>query len=200
MKLQDFRLPVGRGENQGRPMHDHDPLGKSKSAYKREALELQELGQTLLRCSTRELAKLDLPPDLLEALDQAKRISSREALRRQMQFIGTIMRRIDEDVLAAARHLVHAREVESQATAQEFQKTESLRERLIEDDPGTMEEILALCPDADREFLDSLTREARRELAKGRPPKAYRKLFRYLRSCLTPEPDRGSSSPTRSED
>jgi ribosome-associated protein len=175
-------------------MADYEPQEISRTAAKKEALELQELGAGLLLHSTRALKKLDLPLELLDALDQARRIKSREGLRRQMQFIGTLMRTLDEESLAAVRYLLQTREADRRATAKGFQMTETLRDRLIEGAPGILEEAAALCPKADPETLRSLANEARRERGNGKPPRASRQLFRYLRSCLTTEQMKGDSS------
>jgi ribosome-associated protein len=178
-------------------MADFENQGTSRTAAKKRALALQELGAALLRCSPRDLQRLDLPKDLLEAIDQARRIRSREALRRQMQFIGSLMRRIDEESLASVQDTLRVREEDRHAVAQRCRTIELLRDRLIEGDPDAIQDALDLCPEADPELIRPLAAEAKREQALGKPPKAQRRLFRYLRDCLAGESRVDNHSGTR---
>jgi ribosome-associated protein len=176
-------------------MPEYDQTQESKTAAKKKALELQEIGIALLCCSPGDLGGLGLPDDLVEALDQARRISSHEGRRRQMQFIGSLMRRLDAETLAAVRDMLRERETGRRESALVFAQIESHRDRLVNNDPGALEDVLALCPGADPEIIRSLADQARRERERGGPPKAYRQLFRHIRGCLAGDPAAGSREP-----
>jgi ribosome-associated protein len=158
------------------PWLDDEP--PSKSARKREMLALQELGEALVNLSDGELATIPLEPELAEAIQTARRIKSHEGLRRQMQYIGKVMRRIDTEPIATAyTDLQHGR----QERNQQFHKLEQLRDVLIERGVDAMSEVLEQFPDADRQHLRQLIVAAAKEKAANQPPAAARKLFRYLR-------------------
>jgi ribosome-associated protein len=150
----------------------------SRTKKKKEALALQETGERLVRLSAEQLKEMDLPPDLYQAVTFAKTLKSRGALKRQMQFIGTIMRTIDPGpVMEALRNL----EAGDYNKAAEFRETERWRDELIGGNRELLEEIVDGYPGADRQQLSQLVRQAVKEKEQNRPPKASRALFRYLR-------------------
>lgn len=168
-------------------MHDtehNEPAPVSKTRRKREMEAMQKLGEALLGFDTDALAKLDLPDQLLEALHTANRIKSHGARRRQLQYIGKLMRQIDTEPIEAA---VHAREHQHTTNTQEFHRLEELREALITGGDSALASVMEQFPLADRQRLRKLTRQARKEHADKQPPKASRTLFRYLRE-LQEEP------------
>lgn len=158
---------------------DFDPDEKpSKSARKREMLALQELGEALVRLSDGDLAAIPLGEDLADAIATARRIKSHEGLRRQLQFIGKLMRRTDTEAIAAAyADLQRGR----QEYNREFHELEHLRDTLLQRGVDAMSEVLERFPDADRQHLRQLITAAEKEQAAQKPPAAARKLFRYLR-------------------
>lgn len=150
----------------------------SKSALKREMQALQELGEALVGLSEGELATIPLENDLAEAIHTARRIKSHEGLRRQMQYIGKLMRRTETEAIAAAyEDLQNGR----QQRNQQFHELEHWRDTLIEQGVGAMAEVLERYPNADRQHLRQLITAAGKERAAEQPPAAARKLFRYLR-------------------
>jgi ribosome-associated protein len=158
------------------PWLDDEP--PSKSARKREMLALQELGKSLVNLSDGELATIPLEPELAEAIQTARRIKSHEGLRRQMQYIGKVMRRIDTEPIAAAyADLQHG----NQERNQHFHQLEQLRDALVERGVDAMGDVLERFPDADRQHLRQLILAAAKEKVANQPPAAARKLFRYLR-------------------
>ena len=153
----------------------NDDRPPSKSQKKREMNALQDLGSRLLEFSAEALERIDMPEDLKRAVREAKAMKSHEARRRQMQFIGALIRR--------------ALELKDQGQLQDaraFQRLEIWRDGLLAGNADTAKDILAACPDADMKRLERLTTEARREKEKNLPPKAFRALFRALRD-LAPE-------------
>ncbi|MFZ7113536.1 MAG: ribosome biogenesis factor YjgA [Desulfatiglandales bacterium] len=154
---------------------------KSRSQLKREMLALQKMGERLVGLSPVLLEKMDLPAAVKDAVVQAQGMKRHGARRRQLQFIGALMRKIDpEPIQDALDRLDRGRQKEAWA----FKETEVWRDRLVGGDDGLMEEIVHRFGDADRHHLRRLVLSARQEKEKGRPPKASRALFRYLRSLF----------------
>jgi ribosome-associated protein len=157
----------------------------SKSQRKREMHDLKQLGLKLLDFSNDALRQLELPETLLEALLTAKKIHSNSARKRQLQYIGKLMKEIDAEPVRA---VVQAREHQHLTTTREFHLLESLRESLMVHGDEALPTVLAEFPRADRQHLRKLARQARQEQETGQPPGAARALFRYLRE-LQEEPD-----------
>ncbi|MGB5261081.1 MAG: ribosome biogenesis factor YjgA [Gammaproteobacteria bacterium] len=165
---------------------DYDDAAEiSKSQRKRELQALKDLGLKLLDFSDDSLRQLDLPEKLLEALLTAKKITSNSARKRQLSYVGKLMKEIDPAPVAA---IVAAREHQHQTSTREFHLLETLRERLLLEGDAALPEVLAHFPLTDRQHLRKLVRQARSEQAHGQPPGASRRLFRYLRDLQeTPE-------------
>ena len=150
----------------------------SRTKKKKEALELQDIGERLVGLSAEQLKDMDLPPDLYQAVTFAKTIKSRGALKRQMQFIGTIMRTIDPGPVNESLRDLEAGDYKKAA---EFRETERWRDELVSGNRMLFEEIVDEYPGADRQQLSHLVRQAVKEKDQNRPPRASRALFRYLR-------------------
>lgn len=151
---------------------------KSKSAVKREMTALQKLGEELVNLSPAKLAKIPMPEQLQEAVMLARRLKNREGKRRQLQYIGKIMRVIDSDAIQQALDSFHH---ESLAFRQHFHRLENWRDRLISEGDRAMEDLLVEIPELDRQHLRQLIRQAQKEASQNKPPAASRKLFQYLR-------------------
>ena len=177
-------------------------LGPSRSAKKRQCHALQALGQELTLLAPADWQHLDLPPDLLEALHLHARIRDKEGKRRQLQYIGRLMRHTDAEALQAA---LAARKDAAAADAARFHAAEQWRERLLtatqQELAGVVEEWLRhVATQADtsaRTDWPALTAAAREEQArqqeqlasgKKQPPHARRALFRALATALAPAP------------
>lgn len=158
---------------------DEDILYVSKSELKRDMLALQALGEALVNLTEGELATIPLEDEKLEeAILTARRIKHREGLRRQMQYIGKLMRRIDTtDIADAYQRLQDGRKED----AKRFHKLEQWRDHLIETGPDAIAEVAEEFPDVDRQHLRQLIVQAAREKELHKPPASARKLFRYLR-------------------
>jgi len=156
----------------------------SKSSKKRDMTALQDLGARLVELNEQQIASMQLPEALLDAVLEAKRLNRREARRRQMQYIGRLMRDIDATPIRERLEewLGQGREHTAQLHA-----LERWREELLADDPA-LERFLRAYPGADSQKLRSLIRNARREQSAALPPKTYRELFRVLREMTTKEP------------
>lgn len=154
-----------------------DDIGPSKSALKREMTALQQLGAELAALSPERLKKIDMPERLRDALHDAQRFTKHEAKRRQMQYIGKIMRDIETAPLQAA--IDEIKGVSAAANIRQH-RLERLRSRLMEDET-VCSDIARAHPGADIQHLRQLRRNALKEAQQGKPPRAYRELFRELR-------------------
>ena len=169
------------------PVHTQEPAdeseysGPSKSQLKRDMTALQDLGAQLVALSTDQLKKIELPDNLRLALRDAQRFNQHEAKRRQMQYIGKLMRKIDAAPIHAALDEING--VSAAANARQH-RLEQLRTRLLEDET-VIGEIASAHPGADLQILRQLRRNAIRERELNRPPRAFRELFKVLRDLKT---------------
>lgn len=155
---------------------------KSKTQKKKEALSLQALGVKLMKLSAEQINYIDMPKEILEAVIFAKKIRSHGALKRQMQYIGTLMRNIDAGPIEEA---VLNIETGTMQNTEAFKETERLREELIGGNDALMNEILIKLPEAEKGQFIKLVRSARNEVASNKAPRASRTLFRYLKNIST---------------
>lgn len=159
------------------------PLSKTKRKAAMDAL--QDIGEELVALPKDKLNKLNLPEILLDAINEAKRITANGATRRQMQYIGRLMRDID-----TAPIVDQLQRWEGKHTAENahFHQLERWRTRLLEDE-GALSEFIQLYPAVDGQQLRTLIRNARREHAANKPPKSSRELFKLLREIVEAEPE-----------
>lgn len=151
---------------------------KSKSEKKREMTALQELGKRLLELSQAQVQKIEMPQELRDSLLLAGTMKSHSALRRQMQYIGVLMRRIDTEPI---RQELNEIDNGQKLKAREFQQLELMRDNLVEGDEAVVGEIINRFPEADIQKLRQIVRAARKEKKDDTPPRQSRALFRYLR-------------------
>jgi ribosome-associated protein len=158
----------------------------SKSARKREAAAAQDLGTRLIALKESDLATLELPEKLFDAIMLAKRITARGGLARQRQYIGKLMRDIDTAPIEAALS------EESRITALDAEKhkrIEAWRTRLLTEGPAALDELLKWCPGADRKSLQALiTKATSQRVDPGSRENASRELFRALRGLFAASP------------
>ena len=154
----------------------------SKSAMKRAMTDLQTLGAELVALSVDQLKKIDLPDALRVAVRDAQRITQHGAHRRQLQYIGKLMRSIDETPIRAALDEINGLSAVANAR---MHALERLRLRFIEDEK-VIGEIVAAHPDADLQYLRQLRRNALKEQQLGKPSRAFRELYRVLRDLAAP--------------
>jgi ribosome-associated protein len=151
---------------------------KSRTQKKNETRALQKLGEQLVALPSEQLAGLDISDALRNAVIEAAKIKSHGARRRQLQYIGTLMRDIDPEPIRNAldniRHGDHQKLLF-------FKKIEKWRDELKEGNSVPIEEILNTCPDAERQRLTQLARNAHKEYEAKNGVKSSRLLFRYLK-------------------
>jgi ribosome-associated protein len=151
----------------------------SKTRRKRDMEALQDLGERLVGLDATRLATLGLPERLVDAVALARRLTRHEARRRQMQYIGRLMRDIDPAPLEAAFALWSEGPARERA---QFAELERWRTRLMDDD-AALDAFIAAHPEADRAALAELVADAREERRRGGPPHHQRALFRALRTA-----------------
>ena len=156
---------------------DYD--GPSKSQLKRDSHALQEMGKQLVEMPEGKLQKFDLPENLKDAIYEARRLKSREAKRRHLQYIGKLMRISNTDVIQEALDMM---DHQSQTYRQHFKQLEDWRDRIIQEGNGGIEAFIHAYPEGDRQQLRNLQRQANREIELKKAPTASRKIFSYIRS------------------
>jgi len=157
-------------------MHEDAP---SKTQRKQEMHALQALGQRLVALNAAQLASVELPERLREAIAEAQRIRSREAHRRQLQYIGRLMREVDPAPIRAQLEVWDGR---SRAATAAHHRAERWRERLLGDD-AAFTEFAREHPRIDLQQLRACVREARKERLAGRDLRHFRELFRLIREA-----------------
>ncbi|MGC1175476.1 ribosome biogenesis factor YjgA [Polaromonas sp.] len=161
----------------------------SKTQLKAEADEKQALGEALLTLRADLMARLDLPEKLIDAITQAKKITNFEGKRRQMQFIGKLMRPLDTEPIRAA---IDEQKNGSAQLTLALHLAEQWRDKLIASDDA-LGDWLAEHPDTDAQQLRALVRQARKDAKPEKPGeaprhgKSYREIFQLVREALAPE-------------
>jgi ribosome-associated protein len=195
MRSQDIPDPESDHPDHREDGDNLDPFGDeaerpSKTRLKKESHDLQALGRDLLALPPQRLAAIDMPERLRDAFEEMRRTRSHEGKRRQLQFIGKIMRLIDPEPL---REAVAAFRVPGARETLALHEAERWRDRLVRED-GALTEWLAAHPQTDSQALRALIRNARKEEQAHvalphdgpteRKGRAYRDLFQHVRSTL----------------
>ena len=153
----------------------------SKSQRKRDMIELQKLGEALIKLTPTQLAKLELPETLFTAIQQAKKLTSNEAKRRHMQYIGKIMREVEvEPIRLYLKRLKMAHEKDTA----KFHHTEEWRSKLISQGDDALNAFVNEHPDVDRQQLRQLVRKAQQDVKMNRNTGGESALFKYLRVII----------------
>ncbi len=171
---------------------------QSRTDLKRESTELQKLGEDLLTLRVDLVERLDVSEKLKDAVAEAKRITNFEGKRRQMQYIGKLMRKVDPAVLDTMRAALVE---QNSGSAQEnlvLHLTETWRDRLLTSEDA-FGEWITRCPETDTQQLRALIRQARKDAVPEKPGaavrhgRAYRDIFQLVREHLTNEADTGAT-------
>jgi ribosome-associated protein len=165
----------------------------SRTDLKKESTELQKLGVSLLTLRGSLMQRLALPDKLVDALAEANRITNFEGKRRQMQYIGKLMRGLDEEALQAIRDALEEQQKGSASEALALHQAEKWRDDLIARDEA-FEQWLGSYPQTDTQQLRALIRQARKDvqpdkdsISKGLAPRhgrSYREIFQLVREHL----------------
>ena len=168
----------------GRDQETGEFLSSSRSQQRREALEVLDLAEKLASLTPTQLAKLPIPDDLLPHLEHTRKITAHIARKRQLAFLAKQMRREDDETLEAIRDALDEDGVAARREIAAMHRVEAWRERLIADGDAALAELLEEHPTADRQHLRQLVRNAHEEKLRNKPPRAFRELFRELRTLL----------------
>lgn len=153
----------------------------SKSQRKRDMHALQALGQQLVELPKEQFEKITLKESLYDAIVDARNIRQHGARKRQLQYIGKIMRNIDAEPIQEQLNTIEGHS--SQAT-QALHNIERWRDRLLKEGDHALEELVKQYQQADRQYLRQLLRNAQKEALTNKAPKSARALFRYLRELF----------------
>jgi ribosome-associated protein len=175
--------PQGRGLRSLPVVEEEEELPPSKTKIKKQMHELRDLGEELTELSRDQLAKLDIPESLRDAIREMSRMKSFGAKRRQLQYIGKLMRDVDPAPIIAK---LDTWKGVSQQHIGYMHQIERWRERLMEGDKA-LSELLVAYPDTDVQHLRTLIRNAIKERETGKPAKNFREIFQILRETI-PQP------------
>ena len=165
-------------KNQKAPWEpEEEIIWVSKTEMKTDMEALQKLGEELVSLKPSVLDKFPLSEDLAQAIKDAQRFKN-EAKRRQLQYIGKVMRNVDPEPIQAA--LDKIRNKHSQATV-ELHKLEQLRDRVVAEGDAAISDVMEMYPEADRQRLRQLARQANKEKSANKPAKSSREIFQILK-------------------
>ncbi|HEU0276760.1 MAG TPA: ribosome biogenesis factor YjgA [Rhodanobacteraceae bacterium] len=169
------------------PDEPDDRERPSRSARRRDALDVLALAGQLAALPAARLTRLQLPDDVRERIADVRRTPSHIAHKRELAHLAKTMRAHDPEEFQGAREaLANAHGVAARDAAA-LHQIETLRERLLGvDAEAALTEFIAAHPEVDRQRLRNLIRQAHRERDAGQPPRAQRELFRYLRDVEQP--------------
>lgn len=175
----------------------------SKSQLKREMTALQELGEELVSQPKDRVMRVPMPEDVREVILACQKIKDHEGRRRQMQYVGKKMRTLEDDEIAAIRNVIDSWKGASKAETAAMHALEKRREKLLADDKA-LTELLQQHPQLDGQHLRTLIRNARKEQAENKPPKAYREIFQILKqlqkACATTTGEAGEAGDDEHDD
>ena len=178
-------LPKPRGLRSLRslPVAEEEELPPSKTKIKKQMHDLRDLGEELTELGKDQIAQLDIPENLRDAIREMHRTKTFGAKRRQLQYIGKLMRDVDTAPIIAK---LNTWKGVSQQHIGYMHQLERWRERLLEDDTA-LTELLAKYPETDAQRLRTLIRNTLKEREAGKPARNYREIFQVLREAI-PEP------------
>jgi len=152
----------------------------SKSQLKREMTALQKLGAELIAEPRERVKRVPMPEDVRDAILECQTIKDHEGRRRQLQYVGKKMRTLEDEEVALIRKTIDSWKQPSRAETAAMHAMERRRDKLLADD-GALTELRAQYPELDVQQMRTLIRNARREQAEQKPPKAYREIFQVLK-------------------
>jgi ribosome-associated protein len=170
------RGSVGFQSNEFEPEYDRP----SKSELKRQSNELQKLGEQLVEAPRDRVKRVPMPEDVRDVILETQTITNHEGRRRALQFVGKKMRTLDEEEVAAIQRAIDSWKGASKSETAALHALERRREKLLGDDKA-LTVLLEENPELDVQHLRTLIRNARKEVAESKPPKAYREIFQILK-------------------
>ncbi|WP_338767119.1 ribosome biogenesis factor YjgA [Massilia sp. METH4] len=156
----------------------------SKTEMKRQSDALQALGLELVEQPRDRVKRVPMPEDVRDAILECQNIKNHEGRRRQLQFVGKKMRTLTEEEVAVIQRTIEGWKGASKADTAALHALERRREKLLADDQA-LTALLAEHQELDAQHLRTLIRNARKEQAENKPPKAYREIFQILKELDT---------------
>lgn len=158
--------------------YDEEGNWVSKTQRKKECDEMQALGEKMISLGKDKLAQIHMEDELRHAIEEAQRMKSNGALKRQRQFIGKLIRNMDaESLQTQLEKILHRHDLHNA----EFKRMEKWRDSMIEAGDDGLNAFMQHYPQADRQYLRQLIRNVDREKKNNKPPAAYRAIFKYIR-------------------
>lgn len=192
-EVEVIRPHAPRPPSQGRGLHslaaadeeeEEEELPPSKTKIKKQMHDLQDLGAELVALGKEQLAQLDIPENLRDAIRERHRINKFGAQRRQMQYIGKLMRDVETAPILAKLDMWKGRSAQHIAYAHQLERW---RDRLLESDDA-LTELLSAYPQTDVQRLRTLIRNAQKEKELHKPPKNFREIYQVLKDIIA-EPE-----------
>ena len=152
----------------------------SKTELKRQSDALQKMGETLVEAPRDRVKRVPMPEDVLDAILACQAITNHEGRRRQMQYVGKKMRTLDEAEVAEIQKAIDSWKGASKSETAIMHAMERRRDKLLTDDKA-LTVLLEENPELDVQHLRTLIRNARKEQAESKPPKAYREIYQILK-------------------
>lgn len=175
------RGAVGFRSDEFEPEYDRP----SKSELKRQSNELQKLGEQLIEAPRDRVKRVPMPDEVKDAILMCQTITNHEGRRRQLQYVGKMMRTLDEEEVAVIQRAIESWKGASKAETAALHALERRRDKLLADDKA-LTQLLEEHPELDVQQLRTLIRNARKEQAENKPPKAYREIFQILKDLAKP--------------
>ncbi|SPB18411.1 hypothetical protein NOV72_05611 [Caballeronia novacaledonica] len=180
--------PIDSGRDDAREPDENGYDRPSKSQLKREMHALQELGEALIALPKDALKRMPMPEVLDDAVRAARRITDHEGKRRQLQYVGKVMRSLTEDEIAALRTALDTHRGVNKSETARLHWIERTREKLLADD-AALTEFIRTHPGVDPQEGRTLIRNARKEREQQKPPRYYRELFQWIKNASGAEDD-----------
>ena len=152
----------------------------SKSQLKRDMTALQKLGAELIAEPRERVKRVPMPEDVRDAILECQQITDHEGRRRQLQYVGKKMRTLEDEEIVLIRKTIDSWKQPSRAETAAMRAIERRRDKLLADD-NALTDLRAQYPDLDVQQMRTMIRNARREQAENKPPKAYREIFQALK-------------------
>lgn len=152
----------------------------SKSELKRQMTALQKLGEELIAEPRDRVKRVPMPEDVRDAILECQQIKDHEGRRRQTQYVGKKMRSLEPHEIAEIQKMLDSWKGASKSETAALHAVERKRDKLLADDK-VLTQLLSEHPQLEAQHLRTLIRNARKEQAENKPPKAYREIFQILK-------------------
>jgi len=162
-------------------IHEEDENWISKTQRKKNCDKILILGEKMIALNQEELAQITMDDELRSAIEDAQRIKSHSALKRQKHYIAKVMRGLEDETLESqVERILHKHDIYNA----DFKRMEKWRDTILENGDKGINNFIEQYPQADRHHLRQLVRNAQKEKKNNKPPAAYRQIFKYIREVV----------------